>query len=90
MWVTVGFTACGERGPECSARSLRQVSPGRREDPDPQQPCSAKRTSGCQDGHLTRTAKAADRSSRAKGQILFLSAIRSRSFDTLIKAVSVL
>ncbi|GFR65513.1 hypothetical protein ElyMa_005532700 [Elysia marginata] len=32
-----------------------QVLPRRRE--DPQQPGSANRTSGCQDGHLTRTAK---------------------------------
>ncbi|GFS21300.1 C-type lectin domain family 4 member A [Elysia marginata] len=37
--------------------SLRQVLPGRRDDSDPQQPGSANRTLGCQDGHLTRTAK---------------------------------
>ncbi|GFR81238.1 hypothetical protein ElyMa_000599500 [Elysia marginata] len=36
-----------------STRSLRLVSPGRREDPAPQQSGSAKRTSGCQEGHLT-------------------------------------
>ncbi|GFS24853.1 hypothetical protein ElyMa_007013600 [Elysia marginata] len=40
--------------------SLTQVSPGRRKDPDPQQPGIAKRTSGRQDGHLTRTAKWTD------------------------------
>ncbi|GFR60635.1 hypothetical protein ElyMa_000084500 [Elysia marginata] len=41
-----------------SKGSFRQVLPGRREDSDPQEPSSANRTSGCQDGHLTRTAKA--------------------------------
>ncbi|GFR81369.1 receptor protein-tyrosine kinase [Elysia marginata] len=41
----------------CSTRSLRQVPPGCREDTDPQQPGNANRTSGCQEGHLTRTAK---------------------------------
>ncbi|GFS15513.1 aldo-keto reductase family 1 member B10 [Elysia marginata] len=43
--------------PVGSTGSLRQVLPGRREDPDPQQQGSANRTSGCQEGHLTRTAK---------------------------------
>ncbi|GFS15446.1 hypothetical protein ElyMa_004932900 [Elysia marginata] len=57
MWVARGVTACGQRRPVSSTRSLKQVSPGRREDPNPQQPGSAQRTSGCQDGHLTRIAK---------------------------------
>ncbi|GFR88412.1 hypothetical protein ElyMa_002516700 [Elysia marginata] len=52
-------TACGQRGSICSTHSLRvtQVTSGRREDPDPQQPGSARRMSGCQEEvHLTRTA----------------------------------
>ncbi|GFR85855.1 hypothetical protein ElyMa_006039000 [Elysia marginata] len=57
MRVTAGFTAWGKRRPVSSTRSLRQVSPGRREDSDPQQSGSVTRTSGCQDAHLTRTAK---------------------------------
>ncbi|GFR94798.1 hypothetical protein ElyMa_006258400 [Elysia marginata] len=55
MRVTVSVTVCGQRRPVSSTRSLRQVSPGRREDSDPQQTSSAKRTSQCQDRHLTRT-----------------------------------
>ncbi|GFR83374.1 amiloride-sensitive sodium channel subunit gamma [Elysia marginata] len=41
----------------CSRRSVRQVTPGRRKDSDPQQPGSVTRMSGCEEGHLTRTAK---------------------------------
>ncbi|GFR93297.1 hypothetical protein ElyMa_004375300 [Elysia marginata] len=49
---------CDQRRAVCSTRSLRQVSPGRREDSDPQQPGSLRRMSGSQEeGQLTRTAK---------------------------------
>ncbi|GFR96358.1 hypothetical protein ElyMa_004450000 [Elysia marginata] len=66
MRVTVSVTGCGQRRPVCSTRSIRQVSPGRREDPDPQQPSSANRTLGCQDGHQTRTARWAEATSTAR------------------------
>ncbi|GFR90243.1 hypothetical protein ElyMa_006146200 [Elysia marginata] len=46
MRVTEGVTACGQMGPVCSTRALRQVSPGRREDPYLQQPSSVRRMSG--------------------------------------------
>ncbi|GFR63670.1 hypothetical protein ElyMa_005488600 [Elysia marginata] len=62
MRVTAGVTTCGQKRPlsnKCT-RSLRQMPPGRREDPDPQQPVSANRTSECQDGHLNRTARWAE------------------------------
>ncbi|GFR87573.1 hypothetical protein ElyMa_000750200 [Elysia marginata] len=38
MRVTAGVSGCGQRRPVSSTRSLRQVSPGRREDLDPHQP----------------------------------------------------
>ncbi|GFS16278.1 hypothetical protein ElyMa_001468900 [Elysia marginata] len=40
--VTAGVTvtACDQRRPICSTRPLRQVTPGRRNDTDPQQPVS--------------------------------------------------
>ncbi|GFR74118.1 hypothetical protein ElyMa_000422300 [Elysia marginata] len=66
MQVTAGVTACGQRRPVSSTRSLNEtrcvclrslVSPGRGEDPHPQQPSGAKRTSGYQDRQLTRTAR---------------------------------
>ncbi|GFR91096.1 hypothetical protein ElyMa_002584600 [Elysia marginata] len=57
MRVTAGVTACGQRRPLCITSSLRQATLGRRKDPDPQQPGSAKRTSECQDGYLTGAAK---------------------------------
>ncbi|GFS18214.1 hypothetical protein ElyMa_005001500 [Elysia marginata] len=56
--VTAGITACGLMRPICSTRTLRQISPGCREDPDPQHPGSVRRMSRCQEeGYLTRTAK---------------------------------
>ncbi|GFR97217.1 hypothetical protein ElyMa_000987600 [Elysia marginata] len=66
--VTAGVTACGQRRPVRSTRSLKQVSPGRREDPDTQQPGRAKRTSRCQEEHLTRTARWTEATSTAKQQ----------------------
>ncbi|GFS15911.1 hypothetical protein ElyMa_003199700 [Elysia marginata] len=54
MRVTAGITACGQRKPVCSTRSLRQISPGRWEDPDPQQPEDVRMPGRT---HLTRTAK---------------------------------
>ncbi|GFR59381.1 ATP-binding cassette sub-family A member 1 [Elysia marginata] len=57
MRVTAGLTVCCQRRPVCSTRTLRQVTTGRRENPDPQQQGSVRRVSGCQEeGHLTRTA----------------------------------
>ncbi|GFR58559.1 biogenesis of lysosome-related organelles complex 1 subunit 1 [Elysia marginata] len=57
-WVTAGVNVCGQRRPICSTCTLRQVTPRRWEDSDPQQPGSIRRMSRCQEeGHLTRIAK---------------------------------
>ncbi|GFR90362.1 hypothetical protein ElyMa_000816100 [Elysia marginata] len=49
MRVTAGVSACGQRRPMCSTRTLRPVTPRRRNDTDPQQPGSVKKMSGFQE-----------------------------------------
>ncbi|GFR77822.1 hypothetical protein ElyMa_005833600 [Elysia marginata] len=46
MRVIAGVTGFGQRRPLCSTRALRQETPGRRNDTDPQQPGSVNRMSG--------------------------------------------
>ncbi|GFR60351.1 A disintegrin and metalloproteinase with thrombospondin motifs 3 [Elysia marginata] len=72
MRVTAGVTACGQRRPVSSTRSLMQVSSGRQEDPDPQQPDSARRMSGRQEGlKRHQQQRWAEATSTAKqGQVL--------------------